>query len=138
MQKTVLIVDDDPKIRKALSLRLKSSGYDILTAPNGSDALTLAGMKELHLIITDIWMPVGMGFSLAYRLKQLASRIPIIFITASKQPGLKETAKEFGAAAFIEKPYDPEMLLATISQVLESYVPTAEEQRPDVSNGKEW
>jgi two-component system response regulator FlrC len=86
----------------------------------GAEALTLAEMKKPDLIIADIWMPVGMGFSLAHRLKESAPRIPIIFITASRQAGLRATAKEFGAVGFLEKPYDPEVLLETISQILQS------------------
>jgi DNA-binding response OmpR family regulator len=135
MQKTILVVDDDPKIRKALGLRLKSAGYEVITAQDGSEALLLCDMKSLDLIITDIWMPVGMGFSLAYRLQQMARQIPIIFITASKQPGLKQTAQEMGAAAFLEKPYDPDELLATVRQVLVAKVAQLESPQSSVSDG---
>jgi len=134
VQETILIVDDDAKILKAIELRLKSAGYNVFTASNGADALMIAGMKKPNLIIADIWMPVGMGFSLAYRLKELPPEIPIIFITASKQPGLRETAREFGAAAFLEKPYNPETLLATISDVLKSRADAREPRPQDPSH----
>ena len=68
-------------------------------------------------------MPVGMGFSVAERLKDLGlGDIPIIFITASKRSGLRKTAQELGAAGFFEKPYDADQLLAAIQLIL---VPTA-------------
>ena len=117
--KNILVVDDDPAILQALSLRLRAAGYDVITVNNGADALVLAETKTPDLIIADIWMPVGAGFSLAYRLNEAARDIPIIFLTASKKPGLKEGATDLGAAAFLEKPYEPEVLLATVSEVLE-------------------
>ena len=72
------------------------------------------------LILTDIWMPVGTGFSVAQRLRSLGlADIPIIYITASKLKGLRESAKELGAVAFLEKPYDPERLMDAVSRALE-------------------
>ena len=119
-EKIILVVDDDSKILQAISIRLKSAGYGVLTAPNGNSALTIAELRKPDLIIADIWMPVGMGFSLAYRLKESMPEIPIIFITASKETGLKEIARSFGAVGFLEKPYEPETLLAIISGVFNS------------------
>lgn len=117
-EKTVLIVDDDPRILKAISLRLKAAGYQVLAACNGVEALTLAQARKPDLIITDIWMPVGVGFSLAHRLRDATPAIPIIFLTASKQANLKSMSKEVGAAGFLEKPYSPEVLLKTVHDAL--------------------
>jgi len=65
-------------------------------------------------------MPVGIGFSVAQRLQSIGlTGIPIIFITASKLKGLRETAKQLGAVAFFEKPYDSVQLLEAISSALE-------------------
>jgi two-component system response regulator GlrR len=122
-KKTILVVDDDPNILMALQLRLKSNGYNVLTAPDGASALSLTGVMKPDLVITDIWMPVGVGFSLAFRLKQSMPDVPLIFLTASKQAELKNMAEQVGAAAFLEKPYDPEVLLAAISRALESPEP---------------
>jgi DNA-binding response OmpR family regulator len=117
-KKTILVVDDDPKILKAIGLRLKCSGYEVLTAPDGAEALIVAEQNRPDLVITDIWMPVGVGLSLAYRLRQSLPGLPVIFLTASKQAGLKDMARQVGATAFLEKPYDPEILLAAISNAL--------------------
>jgi CheY-like chemotaxis protein len=124
-KQTILVADDDPKILKAIELRLRSCGFDVLTAPNGAAALAIAQMKNPDLVITDIWMPVGVGISLAYRLKQLMPGIPFIFLTASKQVELKEMAVQLGAAAFLEKPYEPEVLLAAINRALQPVASTA-------------
>jgi DNA-binding response OmpR family regulator len=115
---TILVVDDDTKLLKAISLRLQTWGYEVALAFNGADALLSIESKRPDLIITDIWMPMGTGFSLAYRLKQSVPEIPVIFLSASKQANLKEMVNEFAAAGFLEKPYEPETLLKTVSQIL--------------------
>jgi len=74
----------------------------------------------------DIWMPVGMGFSVVQRLHSLGlGGIPIIFITASKLKGLRKTAEKLGAIAFFEKPYNADELLAAIVNGLKAKPSTA-------------
>lgn len=125
-RKTVLIVEDDVKTAKALAIRLEAAGYQVLTAPDGVQAVQHAMDHRPDLIITDIWLPVGIGFSLAQRLKRAGlGNIPLVFITASRLPGLKQAAFQLGAAAYFEKPYDPEALLQTIAKILD---PTADHQ----------
>jgi two-component system, chemotaxis family, chemotaxis protein CheY len=136
--KTVLVVDDDVKILKALEVRLKAGGFDVLTAPDGVQALSLAGSKKPDLVIADIWMPVGMGFSLAYRLKETMPEVPLIFLTASKQAGLTDMAKQVGAAGFLEKPYDPEVLLAAVYQALKLPIPVAGEKNLLPNETRGW
>jgi DNA-binding response OmpR family regulator len=117
----ILIVEDDNRIAAALEIRLKAAGYEVLRAANGFDGLKLAVGEMPHLLIMDIWMPVGIGFSVAQRLQQLGlNGIPIIFITASKIAGLKGEAEKLGAVAFFEKPYDPKALLAAIADALDT------------------
>jgi len=118
--KKILIMEDDRKIAAALAIRLEAAGYEVLTAPDGFGGLKLALDDRPDLILTDIWMPVGTGFSVAQRLRSLGlADIPIIYITASKLKGLRESAKELGAVAFLEKPYDPERLMDAVSRALE-------------------
>jgi len=121
MRKTILIVEDDVKIAKALAVRLEAAGYQVLTAPDGVEGVRRAFDHRPDLIISDIWLPVGIGFSLAQRLKRAGlGHIPVVFITASRLPGLREAATQLGAAGYFEKPYDPEALLRAITQVLDS------------------
>jgi CheY-like chemotaxis protein len=74
------------------------------------------------LMVLDILMPGGNGFVVAERIQDLEAMlgIPCIFLTASKQPGLREQARRLGAAGFFEKPYDAGALLATIRKTLKA------------------
>lgn len=117
--KKILVVEDDPKIATALSVRLKSAGYEVVTAGDGFTGLKMTMTHRPSLILLDIMMPVGMGFSVAERLRDIGlGDIPIIFITASKRAGLRKTAQRLGAAGFFEKPYDAEELLAAVNLIL--------------------
>lgn len=117
--KKILIVEDDARIATALAIRLEAAGYEAIKAPDGFRGLQSAVRDRPDLIVMDIWMPVGIGFSVAQRLKSLGlAGIPIIFITASKVKGLRETATKMGAAAFFEKPYDSQELLDAVSLAL--------------------
>jgi two-component system alkaline phosphatase synthesis response regulator PhoP len=125
--KKILIMEDDARIAAALAIRLEAAGYEVLTTPDGYRGLSSAVQNRPDLLVMDIWMPVGTGFSVAQRLQALGlAGIPIIFITASKLKGLKETAEQLGAAAFFEKPYDPELLLSTIANALQTKIPLRE------------
>lgn len=130
--KKILVVEDDPKITTALSVRLKSIGYEVVTAGDGFTGLKMTMTHRPSLILLDIMMPVGMGFSVAERLRDIGlGEIPIIFITASKRAGLRKTAQQLGAAGFFEKPYDAEELLAAVNLILgQSSLPGAPTSLP--------
>ena len=115
----ILVVEDDVKIAAALRIRLEAGGYQVVAAADGFSGLKMTMTHRPNLILLDIMMPVGMGFSVAERLKDLGlGDIPIIFITASKRAGLRKTAQQLGAAGFFEKPYDADQLLAAIQLIL--------------------
>ena len=87
--KKILVVEDDAKIAAALAIRLEAAGYSVSTAPDGVAGLKLAVEQKPDLLLMDIWMPVGLGFSVAQRMQGLGLKgIPIIFITASRARGL--------------------------------------------------
>jgi DNA-binding response OmpR family regulator len=116
----ILIVEDDKKIATALAVRLKAEGFEFEIAVDAIMGISAARRLSPDLIILDISMPAGDGFTVAERLRSLNQTMftPFIFLTASKQPGLKERAMEAGAVAFFEKPYEPEKLLSTIKGAL--------------------
>jgi DNA-binding response OmpR family regulator len=117
--KKILIVEDDPNIAKALAVRLTSTGYEVTVAPDAMLGVSSAIKTQPDLTLLDISLPAGNGFQVADRIQAiLPQTTPFIFVTASKQPGLRERAKELGAADFFEKPYEAEDLLAAIKTAL--------------------
>ena len=123
--KTVLLVEDDRKLTLAVGVRLKAMGYEVVTAMDAISAVGQARKCKPDVVLLDINLPGGDGFLVAQRLQGLmqTSATPIIFITASKQPGLKQRAKEMGAAAFLEKPFDATQLADAIEMSLYSGLP---------------
>ena len=126
--KKILVVDDDQRITAALAFRLQHAGYDVQSAGDGFSGLRQAVTHTPDLILLDIMMPQGMGFSVAERLPSFGlAEEPVIFLTASKRTGLRKTAEKLGAAGFFEKPYNADELLAAVSLLLgaqENHPPT--------------
>ena len=120
MKKKILVVEDDKRIVMALAVRLKGKGYDVVAAYDAVMAMTIAMQHRPDLVLLDISMPGGNGFMVAKRLQNEATTagIPLIFLTASKQPSLRENAQDLGAVGFFEKPYEAEDLLAAIDGAL--------------------
>ncbi len=120
-RKKILIVDDERDIVKALMIRLQGAGYEVVTAFDGAQGVFMAHKEKPDLIILDIRMPAGDGFSVAQRLKRSIHTfsIPVIFLTGSPEKNASEKAMALGARFFVKKPYDPEELLDAIKRALE-------------------
>jgi DNA-binding response OmpR family regulator len=121
--KKILIIEDDRKIAMTLTVRLKSAGYEATTAYDALTGVNVAVKDPPDLVLLDICLPVGNGFTVAEQIQTLVpTPIPIIFITASKQPSFRQRANELGAAGYFEKPYEAEELLAAIQNALNPQV----------------
>jgi DNA-binding response OmpR family regulator len=120
-KKKILIVDDERDIVKGLMIRLQGAGYEIVTAFDGAQGVFMAHKEKPDLIILDIRMPAGNGFSVAQRLKRSIHTftIPVIFLTGSPEKNAEDKARALGARFYIKKPYDPEELLDAIKRALE-------------------
>ena len=120
-KKKILVVDDERDIVKALMIRLQRAGYDVVTAFDGARGVFMGHKEKPDLIILDIRMPAGNGFSVAQRLKRSIHTftIPVIFLTGSPEKNAEEKAMAVGARFYIKKPYDPEELLDAIKRALE-------------------
>ena len=127
MTHRILVVEDDKNIALALAIRLRAAGYDVVTAPDAVLAVSMALKHRPDLILLDILMPAGNGFLVAERLQDLEVLlgVPCIFLTASRQSGLRAQARRLGAAGFFEKPYEAGELLATIRETL--HAPASDE-----------
>jgi len=119
MKKKILVVDDELDVAKALKIRLKASGYNVVVAYDSIQGFMMANKEKPDLIILDIVIPGGGGFVVAERLKQSAAthHIPIIFLTGIS--GGEDRAYKIGASGYLMKPYQPEKLLETIHDALE-------------------
>lgn len=120
-KKKILVVDDERDIVKALVIRLQGAGYEVITAFDGAQGVFMAHKEKPDLIILDIRMPAGNGFSVAQRLKRSMHTftIPVIFLTGSPDKSAEEKAMALGARFYVKKPYDPEELLDAIKRALE-------------------
>ena len=117
--KKILIIEDDEKIALALSIRLKSVGYETAMAHDAINGVCKAKQFCPDLALLDISMPAGNGFMVAERLRCIMPNPPpVIFLTASKQPGFLERAMELGVAGYFQKPFVTEQLVATIQKTL--------------------
>ncbi|MBT8422349.1 MAG: response regulator, partial [Gammaproteobacteria bacterium] len=104
-----------------IGLRLASVGYTNETAYDAVTAMVKARHKTPDLALLDISLPGGDGFTVAERLRLNAetSNVPIVFITASKQPGLRERARKLGAVGFLEKPFSADRLIKVLDEIEE-------------------
>lgn len=120
MAKTILIVDDSASVRQVVSIALKSAGYDVMEGSDGADALTKLTGQKVHLIISDVNMPIMDGITFVKEVKKLADYkfTPIIMLTTESQEGKKQEGQAAGAKAWIVKPFQPEQMLDAVSKLI--------------------
>ncbi|MBA3600820.1 MAG: response regulator transcription factor [Acidobacteria bacterium] len=120
MTKRLLVVDDEPKLLRAIALDLKGEGYHVSTARSGNEALVSIAQKLPDLIVSDIRMPGMDGYALARRLRQNQSTalVPIVFLTAKDTTADRFEGFRTGVDAYLTKPFEPDELLAVIASIL--------------------
>jgi two-component system KDP operon response regulator KdpE len=126
--KKVLVVDDNEIILKTVSLKLQGAGYQVITALDGSEAVTLARTQNPDLVLLDISFPPDVdgvpwdGFRIMEWFHRLESskKIPVIIITGGDDSKYKERAISGGAVAFFHKPIDHDDLLKVIRATFNS------------------
>jgi DNA-binding response OmpR family regulator len=118
----IMVVDDDPDLRQALSLRLRANNFDTVNVCDGYSAIALAQKERPHLIILDLGLPAGDGFAVLKSLQGFPalSDIPVIVLTARDPENNEKCTLESGAVAFFQKPADNEELLAVIRASLQA------------------
>jgi len=122
MNLKILVVDDEPQIRKQLSIGLSGYGYEVMTASNGDEALTSAAQHEFDMIILDISLgsPPD-GLQVCRRLREW-SKTPIIMLSVRSEEKTKVAALNAGADDYLTKPFGMEELQARIRAVLRRVV----------------
>jgi DNA-binding response OmpR family regulator len=119
--KLILLVEDNEDLRATIKFELEKK-YTVIDAPNGKEALLIAVAKNPDLIITDVMMPVMDGKELCNILKTnfKTSHIPVIMITALSDIDDKVEGLEIGADAYVEKPFNIQILMATVNNLIKS------------------
>jgi two-component system chemotaxis response regulator CheY len=118
MSKTVLIVDDSASMRQLVSFALKDSGYDVIDAVNGKDAMNKLNGTKIDMVITDLNMPEmdGIEFIKQLRTKSGYKFTPIVMLTTESQESKKQEGKQAGASGWIVKPFTPEQLIDIVKK----------------------
>jgi two-component system, OmpR family, KDP operon response regulator KdpE len=113
----ILICDDDPQIRRALSLILREASYEVLIAATGEEALDRAALDNPHLAIVDLLLPDYHGIDLCRALREW-SDMPILVLSAVSEEQTKIDALHAGADDYVTKPFGPGELVARVSAAL--------------------
>jgi two-component system alkaline phosphatase synthesis response regulator PhoP len=123
----ILIVDDDPDLRRAMKIRLQAKHYDTVHASDSYSAISMAQKERHDLIILDLGLPGGDGFGVLKRLQDAdtLSNIPVIVLTARSPQFNEQKALLAGAAAFFQKPVDNRELLDVIRANVPNTWPSA-------------
>ncbi len=116
----IAIVDDDESVRSAIHSVLSSAGMTPRTFASAEDFLSSGQQDETACLILDIKMPGMNGLELQRRLVESDSQIPIIFVTASDDDNVRTQAMRDGAVAFLVKPFDNEILIASARAALDT------------------
>ena len=120
MAKTIMIVDDSASMRQVVGIALRDAGYDLIEAGDGVEALKKLDGTKIHLIVSDINMPNMDGITFVKEVKQNPKYkfTPIIMLTTEVNQAKKEAAKEAGAKAWVNKPFQPKTLLEAVSKLI--------------------
>ncbi len=111
----ILVVDDEPGIGNVLRIKLRLSGYDVITTTSGAEAIEIIRTQKLDIVLLDILMPDVTGMDVLDRVRKF-SQVPIVVFTARRD--IADFAMKIGANDSIAKPFDPDYLVTKIESVL--------------------
>ena len=118
---TILVIDDDEALSDVLSKRLRSQGFDTVTADSGRRGLAVAKAECPSLVVLDLRLPDMDGFEICEVLADSTDTcdIPVIILSGMESPDIIRRARLAGCFYFVHKPYDPNALLVLIRQAIE-------------------
>lgn len=117
--KRILAVDDEPNMRRLLEISLRQAGYQPLSAANGRDALDILKAEQVDLVVSDLHMPGMSGLELLKQIRSDNEAIPFIMVTAQGEIKTAIEAMKLGAADYILRPFDLEVLEVAIAKALD-------------------
>jgi two-component system KDP operon response regulator KdpE len=122
----VLVVDDEPQIRRALGINLRARGYDVDLAPDGERALDLAARRHPDVVVLDLGLPGTDGVDVIKGLRGW-SQVPIVVLSVRDAEGDKVAALDAGADDYVTKPFGMDELLARLRAALRRTAPAEED-----------
>jgi two-component system phosphate regulon response regulator OmpR len=125
VRQKILVVDDDPRLRKLLTRYLSDEGFDVDTATGAAEMDRQMGLGHYDLIILDVMMPGESGFAVCQRLRGSANPISVIMLTAKGDDVDRIVGLELGADDYVSKPFNPRELVARINAVLRRHAPAS-------------
>jgi two-component system, cell cycle sensor histidine kinase and response regulator CckA len=119
---TLLVVEDEARVRELVADMLDLAGYDVLTAATPAIAEQVSAERDatIHLLLTDVVMPDMSGFDLARRLRAARPGLRVVYMSGYPKPMFGESGDDMASARFIAKPFDRQSLLRSIRQALDS------------------
>lgn len=113
MARTILVVEDEKRIRDAITTYLKNAGFDVIEADNGKTAIELFEDNLIDLVILDVMLPMLDGWTVLRRIRE-ASKVLVIMLTALESEYDKLQGFELGADEYVTKPFSPKVLVARV------------------------
>jgi len=116
----ILIIEDEPDITKVVRKRLMEEGFEVIAAQDGYQGVKSAHKEKPDLIILDLMLPAGDGLSVLKNIRMSAHTryIPVVVLTGIKDEEYKQKVMGEGVEAYLEKPYEPDVLTTTIKNIL--------------------
>ena len=114
---TILVVDDEQEMRNLIALHLQQSGFDVVQAENGNDAIKIVRSSNIDLVLLDVMMPNKDGFQVCQELREFTS-IPIVFLTALDAKDDLVKGLKLGGDDYVVKPFTAIELTARIDAIL--------------------
>jgi DNA-binding response OmpR family regulator len=127
----ILVVDDEERILNFLTTKLKASGYEVLTAPNGVMGLEQVQAQEPDLVVLDLLMPKMDGLDMLKQLRTF-SPVPVIILTAKGADTDRIKGLQLGADDYLPKPFNPDELVARIEAIRRRLEPDERRKIPEV------
>ncbi len=117
MKKSILIVEDELRIRFLLRDYLTKDDFNVFEASNGEEGLFVFSTQKIDLVILDIMMPIMDGMTMLEKLREV-STVPVILLTAKSEEDDKLQGYDYGADDYITKPFSPKVLIAKVKALL--------------------
>ncbi len=114
----LLVVDDEPRLRKTLALILRKNGYQVSTAPDGCTALQVLSENSFDLMILDWQLPDVRGISMLADIRRLYPNLPVIVVTGDGSDVSAEMVMQLGGSSFLMKPFDPRTMIHLVGDLL--------------------